>query len=307
MSSVASLRALEHRALVALENVAGGSPPPPLTEIAPRLPPVEAGARLLAGQANAARGRDLLWIVGGGRGRAALDVATVRRWLEQVEAAFEGVAPESQLVALEVAGRRRVAIGIRTARAPFTLRPRGARPGEVPWFDTLSRQLRSATRLDLVRLVTPLGELPQFEIMEAELTFFRNAQARSRTTFRWTLDASVYLLPKGSDRVILPFHRLRADLAVADWKGRATDIHLTADRQSPALRVTESALLADGLGRFFLYCAGSTEAETLAWEQDAEFTAEFLPGGAEMCALAQGRLRREPVLETNQVARWKSA
>ncbi|MBS0660483.1 MAG: hypothetical protein JSR82_19860 [Verrucomicrobia bacterium] len=302
----AQLRALEHRALLALDDWRAGRVPP-LAERLTRLPTLTAGARLLAGQANAARGRELLWLVGGGRAGSTEPVATARSWFAAAAAHFEGLAPEAEFVALEDGTERLAAVAVRTARAPFTLRPRGARPGEVPWYDFSRRTLRSATRLDLVRLVTPLGELPQFEFLEAELTFFKNLQPRSRTTYRWTLDASVYVLPRSADRLILPFHKLRAEVGIGAWSGRAAELHLTADRQSPALRVTESALLADGLGRFFLYASGSTEVESLPWDEPAVFTAEFLPAGAELCALAQGRLQRETVLEANQMARWKSA
>lgn len=282
---------------------------PGATSFQLQLPTGPAGARLLAGHANAARGRTLLWIIGAGTAgqRRKTSLEAVRAWFSDALNAFEAPTPEPELLPLQVDGAELVLAHIPTARAPFVLRPRGSRPGEVAWFDAAAGKVRSATRLDLVRLVTPLAELPQFEILEAELTFYRNAQARSRTTFRWTLDASMYLLPRGQDRLILPLHRLRAELSVGDWTGRAAEVHVTADRQSPSIRVTESAVLADGLGRFFFYCAGTTEREALAWDEPARFLAEFLPAGAELAALARGELPREAVLEANQVARWKSA
>lgn len=300
---------MEHRALGVLDALEAGGALPPLCFASLRLPAVTAGARWLAGVANSARGREALWLVGAGPGkkRRSTEVAEVRQWLTRAEAVFDLPSPEWEVLPLEIGGARLALVSIRTTRAPFTLRARGARPGEVPWFEATSGKVRSATRLDLIRLVTPLGELPQIEVLEAELIFFRNTQPRSRTTYRWTLDASIYLLPKGGERLIIPLHKVRADLSIGDWRCRAAELHVTADRQSPALRVTESALLADGLGRFFLYCAGATEVESLDWATSARLIAEFLPAGAEICALAQGELQPETALEPNQAGRWKSA
>ncbi len=304
-------RDTEARSLRLVEHLRGGNAPDSLSATHASWPKANAVARALAGHANAARGRELLWLIGvDGRGRVSgADATDFAAWQEAVTSRFDGLPPAMTVHVIPLEdGRKAAAIRIETARAPFAVRTGKGAQLEVPWRDAVTGVLRSSSRMDLVRAFSPLGELPHLEVLEAELAFFRNMHARTRAVYRWTLDASVYVVPRSGDRLILPIHGVRAGIEIpaAKFRGAGMEINLTADKHSPGIRVTESAVLVEGLGRFFFFCVGATEVESLPWNDGARFVAEFLPVGAETNVVAAAALRSELVLEPNQVARWKA-
>ena len=317
-------RQLEYRALSLLEALRSGRILADADATAavyrswPR-PPVVA-ARRLAAQANAARGRDVLWLVGVdsiGLGPGA-DHSNCNDWLNAVLPFFDGLAP--QVTALKIpltpaAGKRPAttmsALLVETSRTPFVVRG-GGRKGvlEVPWSDLAGGPIRHAGRLELIKLLTPLQDLPQLEILEAELTFYKNAHASysNKATFRWTLDGSLYLLPNGDGRVIIPLHRCRGSLAGTEqtpFSAAAADINFTADKNSPSVRLTDSAILVEGLGRVFVYCSGSTNQPELPLQQPLSFLIDLVPAGSERAATALTTMRPAQVTEGNQAGRWK--
>ena len=366
-------REIEYRALRALDRLAGngnGSESAAAIGAATADPflacfrswprPARAAARRLAAHANAARGRDLLWLVGIGTqpsNSPGADPAAAEAWIGGLRPFFDGLMP--RIVPVEVplpavpnapelaaappsspsqTRRRRspqqassrgprsvVALHIETSRAPFVVRA-GADRLETPWLDLSAatdavtgdtaaddRALRSATRADLIRLLMPRLDLPAFELLEAQLTFYRNPHttAYSRTTFRWSLDASLYVVPNaagshGPARVVLPLHGCRGAVEIGDsFRSEATEFSVTPDKASPAVRVTESAVLVDDLGRMFLYLCGETRQPTLAWQEPATLLLDLLPTGAERAATVLARLRPETPLEANQAGVWK--
>ncbi len=113
---------------------------------------------------------------------------------------FDGLAP--RITGFNVPDRPQrscpavVALQIETTRAPFVIRHGGT--CEVPWLDAGDGTVRSAGRLELIRLLSPLEDLPQFEVLEAELTFYKNPHTglASKAAFRWTLDGSLYVMPR---------------------------------------------------------------------------------------------------------------
>ena len=168
-------RQLEYRALRLLEALAEGrsllnaDATAALFRRWPR-PPASA-ARRLAAHANTARGRDVLWLVGvdaNGRGPGA-DAGNFSDWLPAILPFFDGLAP--QVTSLKIpltpargkrSARFAVALHVETSRAPFVVRG-GGRAGtlEVPWLDSGSNTIRPAGRLELIKLLTPLQDLPQ--------------------------------------------------------------------------------------------------------------------------------------------------
>ncbi len=279
-------------------------------------PPL-AAARRLAAHANTARGQSLLWLVGVRNGKpTGADASGLDAWLTGVTRYFDGLAP--RITAYNVpAGRavrgralQVVALHVETERAPFVIRLSGGQPSfEVPWFDTSDGAIRSAGRLELVKLLAPLNELPRFEVLDAELTFYHNPHATggSKAVYRWTLDGSLYVVPAGDTRVIIPLHRCHGGIASADglFQSAGTDLSLTSDKGSPGVRVTESAALIEGLGRVFVYACGATPHREIAWQDRMTVRIDLAPAGADRAAVAVADLRPEPVRESNQAGRWK--
>ena len=282
--------------------------------------PPALAARRLAAHANAARGRDVLWLVGvdaTGSG-PGVDNGKFAAWLDAILPFFDGLAP--QITSLKIplspaqgrhSARFAVALHIETSRAPFVVRG-GGRTGtmEVPWLDSPGTTIRPAGRLELIKLLTPLQDLPRLEILEAELTFYKNPHASysNKTTFRWTLDGSLYLVPRGDDRVIFPLHRCRGSLQGMDghpFSAPTADINFTADKNSPAVRLTDSAVLVEGLGRVFVYCSGSTNAPELPLQSSLSLLLDLLPAGSDRAATTSTTMRPAQVTESNQAGRWK--
>ena len=244
------------------------------------------------------------------------DASGLEVWLGAVTRHFDGLAP--RVTAYNVpAGRGHrgrplqvVALGIETERAPFVVRLSGGQPSfEVPWFDTSDGLIRSAGRMELVKLLAPLSDLPRFEVLEAELTFYHNPHAGNggKALYRWTLDGSLYVMPSGDARVVVPLHRCHGGVASPNgsFASQGTDFSLTADKGSPAVRVTESAALIEGLGRMFLYACGATGHREIAWQEKMSVRLDLAPVGVDRAAVAQAELRPEPTRESNQAGRWK--
>ncbi len=210
-----------------------------------------------------------------------------------------------------------VALHIETTRAPFVFRA-GARRLETPWLElngamsTPGDPPRSADRADLLRLLTPRLDLPGFEVLEAQLAFYKNphSSAYSRTTFRWSLDAALYVIPNSGNRetsrVVLPLHGCRGALEIGGaFRSDAAEFNVTPDKASPAVRVTESAVLIDDLGRLFLYLCGATQHPHPPWQEPATLLLDLQPTGAERAVTVLARLRPETPTETNQAGLWK--
>ena len=244
------------------------------------------------------------------------DAGGLDGWLAGVTRHFDGLAP--RVTAYNVpAGRgfrgrptQVVALSIETERAPFVIRLSGGQPSfEVPWFDTSDGAIRSAGRLELVKLLAPLNDLPRFEVLDAELTFYHNPHATGSTkaVYRWTLDGSLYVMPSGDARIVIPLHRCHGGIASPDGRftSPGTDLSLTADKGSPAVRVTESAALVEGLGRVFIYGCGATAQREIAWQEPMSVRLDLAPAGVDRAAIALADLQPQPVRESNQAGRWK--
>ena len=115
-------------------------------------------------------------------------------------------------------------------------------------------------------------------------------------------------MPRGNDRVIIPLHRCRSTLQGAPSLGfsaACADLNFTADKHSPGIRLTDRAILVEGLGRIFLYCSGSTQAPELPLPHPLSFGLDLVPAGSDRAATALTTMRPAPVTESNQAGRWK--
>jgi hypothetical protein len=301
---------IEYRALCLIEALEAGRP----TEEADALAsiwrswpaPNAATARRLAAEANAARGRSILWLVGA---KAGAEMKRFESWFAEIVPYFDGLAPRVTAYALPAGANTAVALLIETGRAPFVVRRSAGATWETPWFDAASRTVRSAGRPELIKLLSPVADLPGLELLEAELTFYKNPHSHltAKTAYRWTLDGSLYVVPRGEARLVIPLHTCRASVAMpgAGFLAEGSDCSFTADKNSPAIRVTETALLIEGLGRFFVYACGATSAADLPWTRPVNVRVDFTPAGGGRSAVAGSELRPETVTEPNQAGRWR--
>lgn len=304
---------IEFRALRAIEGLQKNIPPPEAAvAVFQKWPkPGPAAARRLAAHANTARGRDLLWVIGvAANGKlVGADLKAFPDWWAQMLPYFESLAPEVTPLNVPSGERKVVALHIQTERAPFLFSKDPARgiSAEVPWLE--AGMVRSARRSELIALLSPLQDLPNFEILDAELSAWQphHSPYGPKVAFRWTLDATVYVVPKGESRVVVPFHRCRSAIGFSgtSFKSDGTELTLTPDKASTAVRATESALLIEGLGRFFLFCCGQATEPDLPLDRAAILQFDFFPTGAERSTTVQAECLPSHTKESNQLARWK--
>jgi hypothetical protein len=167
-------------------------------------------ARRIAGHANAARGENILWLIGVDEKAGAVtganqqDLAT---WFPQVKACFESEVPDLQDLNVNFKGKTVVALCFDTSRFPYVVKnPKGGEiQFEVPWREGTS--VRSATRSDLILMLTPLTPLPKLEVLEAEI-YGQVVQQGIKPPF--VFKASVYIVPMDASALTYPFHKCNA-------------------------------------------------------------------------------------------------
>jgi hypothetical protein len=231
--------------------------------------PVSA-ARRLAGHANAARGTEIIWLIGVDekRGVTGVNYYDFAQWHKQVESHFDEIAPRSMSFNIPVSGKTVIAILFETDRAPFLVRnPFFGKPGggsierEVPWREGTS--IRSANRADLIKLLSPLQMLPKFEVLSGYIEV-NEARRDGKISYFGRLHLSLYteLLPEA--RIIIPFHRCSAEIffidsgkrfSLEDMKLRPPYVFNTGGRSEIASLTIDSTyeeLIITGSGRVAL-------------------------------------------------------
>jgi hypothetical protein len=191
-----------------------------------------------------------------------------------VKAHFDGLAPQLVDINVPVKDRAVVALFFETDRAPFVVKnpAYGSLGGgsvslEVPWRENTST--RSATRSDLIKLLSPLQKLPSFEILSGELVVQQMSisspppievtwqGAKSGSNLEWHLTLELYMETKNTERVVIPLHRCNAWLEIVGWLPRTlfhpvrlwspcTGIGELIVSQSLTIKSTNSELLIDG-------------------------------------------------------------
>lgn len=187
-------------------------------ELKSNWPPPEKAARLIAGHANAARGEDILWLIGVDEkiGVTGADANNLANWYPSVEAFFNELAPRLTDINMPVLGKTVVALLFETDRAPFVVKnPDYGKGGvvvqlEVPWRENTAT--RTARRSDLIRLLSPLDGLPDIEILESKLY----SRAKQQDLYEdlnfsgvFSFTSVLYLVPKTSRRIVFPFHKMQ--------------------------------------------------------------------------------------------------
>jgi hypothetical protein len=165
-----------------------------------------------------------------------------------------------------------VALFFYTDRAPFLVKnpafgqsQGGAVQFEVPWRENTS--VRTATRTDLIRLLTPIQKLPNFEILSGKLKAVptQDPKTNRRTGIAWVLELEVYVTPKLDDRVVIPFHKCDGSLSITDCLAKTAldEIKLgpkvslsigqgglKTHKQSRTIEATSHEVIMDGPGLF---------------------------------------------------------
>lgn len=209
-------------------------------------------ARRLAGHANAARGDDILWLIGVSDDKGEIvgaDQTERSNWLHAVGSAFEDVAPDLLCdLNIPLEGKSVVALVFATDRAPYVVKnpsygSRGAGPIslEIPWREGTA--VRSANRQDLLRILLPASKEPEIEALSGVLRVAQITEDRRRAggpQYEWGVMVELYIIPRDADTVVIPFHRCTGQLDYNDDPG---PVKLVGFRiTTPKIRTTRSLL-----------------------------------------------------------------
>lgn len=233
-------RQIESWALRVIDGVKNGQPnEDSLVELKREWISGEKAARRIAGHANAARGENILWLIGVDEklgkqcviGASANDLSS---WYPTVEACFDELAPRMIPLNIPIDGLTVVALLFETDRSPFVIKNAayGSQGGgsvelEVPWRESTS--VRSARRSEIIRLLAPLELLPDIEILDSKLMFYPirkgqhnlhsleqiNSEPLSKiSSYCLKLIAGLYIVPRDRSTIVIPFHRCRVNFEI---------------------------------------------------------------------------------------------
>jgi hypothetical protein len=326
---------IENWALSVIERVESGQPNEDFrVELKSQWLDPQKAARQIAGHANAARGEPILWVIGvdqknGVIGANHMELAD---WYAQVKAHFDGLAPQLVDVNVPVKGRAVVALFFETDRAPFVVKnpAYGSSGGgsvslEVPWRENTST--RSATRSDLIKLLSPLQKLPSFEILSGELVVQQMSisspppievtwqGAKSGPNLEWHLTLELYIETKNTERVVIPLHRCNAWLEIVGWLPRTlfhpvrlwspcTGIGELIVSQSLTIKSTNSEVLIDGPGKLSLYSSATIPTVEESFAHDVQVTVTLLPVNTEHSISISATLVPSPPSRKSVSATW---
>jgi hypothetical protein len=174
-------------------------------------------ARRIAAHANSAGGEPILWIIGIDEGKGQVLGAAVSEfasWYSKVRAEFDELAPEPLSLNIPVNAVTVTALFFETDAAPFVIKNSegGAVQREVPWREATG--VRSATRAQLLRLLSPLQKVPQIEIVACNVKLSSWRADNDDEYMKWTLNLALFLTQPSNQESIFPSHRSEVNFEI---------------------------------------------------------------------------------------------
>lgn len=227
-------------------------------------------ARRIAGHCNAARGEYVLWVIGVDEKKKTVvgaDENELSNWWAQVQSEFDGLPP-SLTDRLVYSGDKTVcALLFDTSRRPFVVKnpARGAAKLEVPWREGTA--VRSARREDLIRVLSPLEQQPEFELLRAEAwADIRETQDPQRVNLTWNLKVLGYLWVKPESTLVIPFHTIDGSLEVSSYESPVSLRGFSLwpdDPKTGTMDRSDEQFTARGPGGVMVYGEGPGPAENV--------------------------------------------
>ena len=281
------LTQIEAWALKVADDITQGHPVEDArVEVKSKWPEPNGAARRIAGHANAAYGEPILWIIGideTKREVVGADKNDLASWYPQVQAEFSELAPNVIDLNVPYGEKTMVALLLDTERAPFVVKnhvfgKQGGGPvsDEVPWRE--GTKIRTATRSDLIRMLTPLEGLPELQLLRMYLL----ANRRDPKSLSWHLVAQVYVSSKTRGEMIFPFHACSAMADIGDHHRRVNfgDIAIMpyphphpAAPSSPTIQFSSTEIIIASAGMVTL--SASSEMFLAEFEYNIEVPAHI--------------------------------
>jgi hypothetical protein len=249
-------------------------------------------ARRIAGHANAARSEYLLWLIGVNERTGEVPGASkveIHQWYAPIKKCFENaLAPDMRELSIVEGGATVLALLFETTRIPFVVSNRkfGTKgeviTAEVPWRENTS--IRSATRNDLLLLLSQVDSTPTFTSLAGSLSAFSEPLARGIRTpknLTWSLNVTLFAELRLDQRLFIPFHQCSGTLTVPGyleskpWSGIKfeTPVYSVGNiRQnaSLAIQANDDEVLIAGPGKLFLHATIHTSYFEFQQPCDAE-------------------------------------
>jgi hypothetical protein len=175
-------------------------------------------ARRIAGAANAARGVDLMWIIGADprRSQPFTDPPQIElaQWLPAVKACFvEAHTPVFRGFQVQVGSHACYALAFDSEEAPFLIKnpSKGTERTEVIEFEVPWREgtmTRSARRGELLSILYRRVPLPDFEVRSAKYRIHHGQERQDEAVVKGAIDLEIYIVPRSTDPIVLPVHRV---------------------------------------------------------------------------------------------------
>jgi hypothetical protein len=201
---------IENWALAIIERVRQGQPVEDAQVELKATWPRDPGkaARRLAGHANAARGEPILWLIGVDEQAGTVpgvDFADLATWWSGISAAFDELAPDPVSLNVPAEGATVAALYFETDRAPFVVKnpAGGAIQREVPWREATG--VKSATRSQLLKLLSPLQKVPHVEVLGAMILTERQSSLAGEP-WDWRVWVTVFATQPAGQETVIPSH-----------------------------------------------------------------------------------------------------
>ncbi|MHB8778987.1 MAG: AlbA family DNA-binding domain-containing protein [Anaerolineales bacterium] len=164
-------------------------------------------ARRIAGHANAARGENILWLIGVDEknGVTGVDYKDYAEWFSKVNSQFdERLAPDAICINVPYEGLTVLAIIFETDRSPYVVKnpAGGAIQFEVPWRDATS--IKTANRSQLLQVLVPSQNIPKIDVLAGKLVVIEHIHEKD---WYWDLTLELYVSSYLRTPITIPFHQ----------------------------------------------------------------------------------------------------
>lgn len=176
-------------------------------------------ARRIAGSANAARGAEVLWIIGldeDSRRVVDADPTEHATWWDQVERCFaDAVVPDKQIVNVTTEHGTVTAVAFSTDRAPYlvTTDGKGGFDRDVPWRS--GTKTRTAKRHELLSILVDKISVPTIEAITLEMRSSIGDGLDRTGERKLSIVGSLFFSARSP--VMLPTHRWTVSCSSDEW------------------------------------------------------------------------------------------
>lgn len=261
-------------------------------------------ARRIAGSANAARGADVLWIIGLDEDSHRVVEAEPTEhatWWDQVERCFtDAVVPDKQIVNVTTEHGTVTAIAFSTERAPYlvTTDGRGGFDRDVPWRS--GTKTRTAKRHELLSILVDQATVPTIEVIDLEIRSQADDTLNGTGEPKLSLHGRLFF--SAPSPVMLPSHRWTLSCVSDAWSNDPVVLEpefIPYSNDLQGISVRKSGMIIHGSDSVQIH---TKQIGLLPYQQSSTSSQEFFTvkltmpiDGDTRPVVGQWRLRRRPL------------